>query len=305
MSPREEVVADALSVLGSLQLTGNAPEQDRRMALAQWIAGRDNPLTARVIVNRLWQFHFGTGIVETPSDFGKNGARPTHPELLDWLAQELVRANWSLKHVHRLILTSAAYQQSSAPDATKLAVDAGSRLLWRFPPRRLEAEAIRDSILVSTGVLETRMEGAGFSLFEPNTNYVRVYEPKEEFGPAEFRRMIYTTKIRMEQDGVFGTFDCPDAGQATPKRTRSTTAIQALNLFNSTFIAQQSELLAARLASEVGLESDAQARRAFRIVYGRQPDETEISAARELIAAHGLPALCRALFNSNEFLFIP
>jgi hypothetical protein len=304
LSPREVVAPDALSVLGTLKLSGDTPEQERRIALAKWIADDNNPLTARVIANRVWQFHFGAGIVDTPSDFGKNGAHPTHPELLDWLARELIRSNWSLKHLHRLILNSATYRQSSTPDAAKLAVDAGSRLLWRFPPRRLEAEAIRDSILSVSGMLEDRMGGPGFSLFEPNTNYVRVYEPKENFGRDEFRRMIYSTKVRMEQDGVFGTFDCPDAGQATPKRTRSTTAIQALNLFNSPFIVQQSELLASRLR-KAGSDTRIQIQSAFEIVFGRTPQEVESIEGGKLVSAHGLPAVCRALFNSNEFLFVP
>ncbi|MEX2288321.1 MAG: PSD1 and planctomycete cytochrome C domain-containing protein [Planctomycetaceae bacterium] len=305
LAPREVVAPDAITVLGKLNLAVDTPEQERRAAFARWIAGPDNPLTARVIVNRLWQFHFGTGIVDTPSDFGKNGGRPSHPELLDWLATELIRGGWSLKHVHRLILTSATYRQSSAPDPAKLTVDAGSRLLWRYPPRRLEAESIRDSILAVTGALDMRMGGTGFSLFEPNTNYVRVYTSKEEFGPAEWRRMIYATKVRMEHDSVFGVLDCPDAGQVTPKRTRSTTAIQALNLFNSRFTDQQSKMFAERLAREAGTDRNNQVSRAFLLAYGRKPDDREAAAAVALVDRHGLPALCRAVLNSSEFLFLP
>jgi hypothetical protein len=177
MSPKEVVAPDALSVLGSLGLPVDAPEQERRLALARWMASAENPLSARVIVNRLWQHHFGTGLVDTPSDFGANGSRPSHAELLDWLAGELVQSGWSLKHVHRMILLSNTYQQASAPRAECLAVDAGSRLLWRFPPRRLEAEAIRDSILKIAGNLDLTMGGPGWRAFEPNDNYVRVYEP--------------------------------------------------------------------------------------------------------------------------------
>ncbi len=251
-SPREVVNPSAIAAVGPLEIPAAAPEQERRVALARWIARPQNPLTARVMVNRLWHYHFGRGIVETPSDFGHNGGRPSHPELLDWLANELVRSGWSLKHVHRLILTSATYRQSSAPRPHGLKVDAGARLLWRFPPRRLEAEAIRDSMLAVSGVLDERMGGPGFSPFQPNTNYVRVYRPKEEFGPAEWRRMVYMSKVRMEQDSVFGAFDCPDAGLIAPRRTQSTTAVQALGLFNSNFTEEQADLMAERCRREAG-----------------------------------------------------
>jgi hypothetical protein len=257
------------------------------------------------MVNRLWHYHFGRGIVETPSDFGHNGGRPSHPELLDWLARELVRSGWSLKHVHRLILTSHTFQQSSAPRADGLKIDASARLLWRFPPRRLEAEAIRDSMLAASGVLDERMGGPGFSPFKPNTNYVRVYLPKEDFGPPEWRRMVYMSKVRMEQDSVFGAFDCPDAGLIAPRRTQSTTAVQALGLFNSRFAEQQAELLARRCQREAGDEIAPRVRRAFELAFGRPPDEFEEKAAEPLVSRHGLTSLCRALFNANEFLFIP
>jgi hypothetical protein len=294
-----------LTIFGSLELTLDAPERDRRIALARAIAAPDNPLCARVMVNRIWQHHFGRGIVDTPSDFGQNGAPPSHPELLDWLAAEFVGSGWSMKHVHRLVLMSNTYRQTSAPREEALAVDADARLLWRFPPRRLESEAIRDSMLAVSGVLDTHMSGPGFSLFEPNSNYVRVYNPKEAFGRAEFRRMIYLTKVRMQTDDVFGSFDCPDAGQVQPKRSRSTTAIQALNLFNSSFVIQQAEIMADRLRYEAGDDANAQIIRAFSLAFGRGPDDAERRAAAQLVAAHGLPALCRAVLNSNEFLFMP
>src|SRR5205085_9002804 len=143
-------------------------------------------------------------LVRTPSDFGFNGGRPSHPELLDWLAAEFQANGWRLKPLHRLIVLSATYRQASREDAQALAVDAGNRLLWRFSPRRLEAEAIRDMILAVSGKLDLRMGGPGFSFFEPNDNYVRVYTPKKEFGPAEWRRMVYGTVVRQRPDGVFG-----------------------------------------------------------------------------------------------------
>jgi hypothetical protein len=305
LAPRELVGPGTVAALGAVEIAPGATDRQRRAALAAWIARRENPLTARVIVNRLWHYHFGRGIVDTPSDFGKNGGRPTHPALLDWLAGELVRSGWSLKHVHRLILTSSTYRQSAAPRREALKIDAASRLLWRFPPRRLEAEPIRDSMLAAAGTLDRRMGGPGYSVFKPNTNNVRVYEPKEHFGRPEWRRMVYMTKVRMEQDAVFGTFDCPDAGLIAPRRTQSTTALQALALLHSRFANQQAELAAARAEREAGTQADAALRRAFELALGRSPDDVEQAAASRLVKAHGLAALCRALFNSNEFLFLP
>lgn len=157
-----------------------------------------------MIVNRLWHYHFGTGLVDTPSDFGINGGRPTHPQLLDWLAGELVKQGWRLKPIHRLIVTSQAFKRSSESQAGPLAIDAQSRWLWRYPPRRLEAEALRDSILAASGALDIRMGGPGFDLFVPNTNYVKVYETKTGFLPEDYRRMIYQQKPRVELDTLFG-----------------------------------------------------------------------------------------------------
>ncbi|MCL4786227.1 MAG: DUF1553 domain-containing protein [Verrucomicrobia bacterium] len=290
-------------------------DQRRRLALARWLTDPANPLTARVMVNRLWQYHFGEGLVSTPSDFGANGARPTHPDLLDWLASEFMQPTadpsarpephpWSLKHLHRLIVASETYRQASGARRDTLAVDAGSRLLWRFPPRRLEAEAIRDQMLAISGKLSLQMGGPGFSFFEPNDNYVRVYAPKQEFGPETFRRMIYGTVVRQRPDGVFGVFDCPDGGQIAPKRTRSTTPLQALNLLNSGFVMQQADFLAERLRREAGPGAEAQVRRAFALAFQRQPDGAELGAAAQFVQAHGLPVFCRALFNANEFVYL-
>ncbi len=305
MAPREPVAPDALQVISRLGLSDETPDQQRRLKLAEWIASPDNPLTARVMANRIWHYHFGTGLVDTPSDFGASGGVPSHPELLDWLACELIDSGWSLKHLHRLILLSATYQQHSTPHEAGLAVDAQTRLLWRFPPRRLEAEAIRDCMLAVTGKLDSRMGGAGFSFFEPNDNYVRVYEPKQSFGPEEWRRMIYATVVRMERDAVFGAFDAPDAGQVCPRRPRSTTPLQALNLLNSPFVLRQAELLAERLRREAGEESTAQVRRAFALALGRAPDDQELARSRSVVEQHGLETFCRAVLNLNEFLFVP
>ena len=302
---REIVKPDIPQILGTLELPDSTSDTERRLAYAKWLASDSNALVARVIVNRVWQHHFGGGIVGTPSDFGKKGAPPSHPELLDWLAQELTANSWSLKHIHRLILTSNAYCQSDLPNETANRIDADGRLLWRFPPRRLEAEAIRDSILAVSGSLDLTMGGPGFSVFEPNSNYVRVYNPKQAFGPAEFRRMIYMTRIRMEQDATFGAFDGPDGGLTCPVRSRSTTPLQAFHLLNSPFVLQQADLFAARLQREAGDDRRSQIERAFVLALGRPPHGAELGDSLSLVERFGLAALCRALFNANEFLIIP
>jgi mono/diheme cytochrome c family protein len=302
---REEVTPDALEVIGSLGLKRNSPEQERRVALANWLADAQNPLTARVMVNRLWQHHFGKGIVDTPSDFGANGTSPSHPELLDWLAAEFTSPDWSIKHIHRLILRSQTFRQANVPNERAMQVDASSRLLWRFPPRRLEAEAVRDCVLAVTGVLDPRIGGPGFSGFEVELENVRHYHPKQEFGPEDWRRMIYMTKVRQERDAVFGVFDCPDLSQVMPERSRSTTPLQALNLFNSKFMLQQAGLLVKRLEKERGGDRERQIGLAFRLCFGRGPEADELADAVALAQEHGLIAVCRALLNSNEFLFVP
>ena len=309
--PKEVVAPGSLSELGQpVALSEDAPEAQRRIALADWIINRDNPLTARVIVNRVWLQHFGEGIVDTPSDLGANGGKPTHPDLLNWLACELREpsqpgvAPWSLKHIHRLICLSETYQQSSEPREDGLAVDAASRLLWRFPPRRLEAESIRDSILSVSGNLDLREGGPGFDLFEPNTNYVKVYNSKREFGRDDFRRMIYQSKPRMQLEDTFGTFDCPDAGQVTPKRNSSTTALQALSLLNSPFLLQQSEAFAKRVEESSPKTPDAQVERAFLLGLGRSPTADERAASVRLVQQYGLPLLCRAIYNTHEFVSV-
>ncbi|MFO1461752.1 MAG: DUF1553 domain-containing protein [Verrucomicrobiota bacterium] len=305
MQRREPVEPGTLSLFRPWTLSTNAPERDRRRQLADWIVDPGNPLTARVIVNRIWQHQFGVGLVDTPNDFGKNGSRPTHPELLDFLARELIDHGWSLKSVQRLILTSATWRQSSAPRSDALAMDASSRLLWRFPPRRIEAESIRDSILAVSGTLDRTAGGPAFFLHDVDRENVYHYHPKEDFGPAESRRMVYAFKVRMEQDGVFGAFDCPDGSLVMPRRSVSTTPLQALNLFNSRFMLRQSELFADRIVRETPGNLEGQVNQAWNLAYNRRPDSRELSQAVQFARVDGLPALCRAVLNSNEFLFIP
>jgi hypothetical protein len=300
----DRINARVPTVLGKLGLKLGEHEQNRRVALAKWIASPENPLTARVMVNRIWQFHFDMGLVSTGSDFGHNGAEPSHPELLDWLALEFIRSGWSIKHIHKLILLSKTYRQTSRMNEAGQKLDADTRLLWRFPSRRLEAEAIRDSILFVSGNLNLEAGGPGFSFFKTRGG-LSGFPPVTDFTQKELRRMIYQHKIRMEPVPVFGAFDAPDAGQATPRRKQSTTAIQSLNLFNSPFVNQQADIFAKRVAKESGDDISKQVTRAFQLAFGRQPKPIEAKAAIASARAHGLATLCRVLFNSNEFLFLP
>jgi hypothetical protein len=302
--PKEEVTPAVLSALGDVQLDKQTPEQQRRMALADWIASPQNPLTARVMVNRIWQGHFGTGLVQTPSDFGNNGTKPTHPELLDWLAGEFIGSGWSVKHMHRLMVLSEAYKQSSAANRRAAESDADVRFLWRFPSLRLEAEAVRDSMLAVSGQLNLTMYGRGFDLFDKRGG-LSGFNPIEKLSSENQRRMIYAHKVRREPEAVFGAFDCPDAGQSTAARRTSTTPIQALNLFNSRFTLAQSEAFADRVRKEVGDDAANQIRRAYQLALTRGPTAEEQNDAMPIVKQHGVAVLCRALFNSNEFLFQP
>jgi hypothetical protein len=305
LSPREPVEPGTLSAIGppAPQREVSA-ERDRRRMLADWLTEDAHPLPWRVMANRLWQQHFGEGIVATPSDFGRNGALPSHPELLDQLAAELVEHDFSLKHLHRLIVTSRAYRQASTATPEGLARDGQSRLLWRYPPRRVDAEPLRDMMLAVSGNLDLSMGGPGFSLFEPNENYVRVYKSKQVFGPAEWRRMIYQTKVRMQLDDTFGAFDCPDAGQIAPKRSRSTTPLQALNLLHSAFVLDQAERLAETVQREIQGEERTAIDRLYERALQRRPDPIERVAAERLVQQTSLATLARAIFNSNEFLWV-
>jgi hypothetical protein len=302
--PKEPVYPAVLSVLGDLKLPETIAEQERRVALAEWIAGASNPLTARVMVNRIWQGHFGTGIVGTPSDFGRMGLRPSHPELLDWLAQEFIRSGWSMKALHRQIVLSATYRQASGNNAVASLKDAETRWLWRFPPRRLEAESLRDSILAVSGELNTKMYGRGFDLFNQRGG-LSGFNPVEKFTGEGLRRMVYAHKVRREPEAVFGAFDCPDAGLSASRRSESTTPIQALNLLNSRFMLDQSDAFATRIKREAGEGASGQIRRAYLLAVGRSPDPAELSDALAVVEVHGASAFCRAMLNSNEFVFVP
>jgi len=302
--PAEKVTPAVLSSLDEFKLPESTPEQDRRRQLAEWIADPENPLTARVMANRIWQWHFGTGFVDTPNDFGRNGTKPTHPELLDWLAQELIRSDWSVKQMHRKIVLSATYRQSAQFNAQAASIDSESRLLWRWPARRMSAESIRDCILAVSGQLNLKMGGRGYNLFKQRGG-LSGYTPIESFGEDGLRRMIYAHKVRRERDAVFGAFDCPDGGQSQARRIESTTPIQALNLFNSRFIIDQAEEFAKHVQSEVGDDAHQQIQQVYLLALNRNPSEVELKDVEPIVREYGLATLCRVLFNSNEFLFIP
>ena len=281
-------------------------EGDRRAALARWITHPDNPLTPRVIVNRLWHWHFGQGIVNTPSDFGYGGDRPSHPELLDWLAHQLKVQGWSLKSLHRMILNSKTYQQQSQhdKDSASVEVDADNRLLWRQNPRRLEAEVIRDAVLQVSGKLNSEQGGPGFQDFTYEEAYAPIYRTITADEPALWRRSIYRYIVRTTPDRFLTTFDCPDPANLTAKRLNTTTPLQSLALYNNDFILRQSRHFAQRIESEVGAIAVEQVNRAFQISLGRLPSHQEQRLAVSFVEQQGLFALCRSLLNSNEFVYV-
>jgi hypothetical protein len=256
------------------------------------------------MVNRIWQGHFGTGLVDTPSDFGRTGSRPSHPGLLDRLAREFIANGGSAKHLHRLIVLSSTYRQSSSHRKAAAALDAEARLLWRYPPRRLGSEPIRDAMLAVAGELNRQRGGRGFDLFDQRGG-LSGFKPVESFPANGLRRMIYAHKVRREPEAVFGAFDCPDAGQSTSRRRESTTPIQALNLWNSRFTLERSSALARRVRHEAGARPQNQVQRAFLLTLSRPATPAEEQEALEALRGQDLEVLCRALFNSNEFLFIP
>jgi len=303
MKPGEPVAPASLSVLDQVtqpyELKSDAAEGERRLALARWITSDDNPLTARVLVNRVWHYHFGIGIVDTPSDFGFLGGRPTHPELLDYLASRLIAKGWRLKALHREILLSQTYLQSSAfrPDAAR--EDKDARLHWRLPPRRLSAEEIRDTMLTVAGKLQLEpMGGPGFRLYKHTENNVSTYFPLDTQGPETYRRAVYHQNVRASVVDVLSDFDLPDNAFAAPKRANTTTPLQALTLLNHSFTLDNAKAFAARLDGKDPIGS------AYRLAFQRPPTPTEWDAATRLIAQHGTASFCRALLNANELFYL-
>lgn len=280
-------------------LPPDAPEAERRLAFARWLVHPQNPLTARVAVNRIWQRIFGTGLVDSPSDFGSLGERPSHPELLDWLTCEFVESGWSVKRLVRLIVTSTTYRQSGRWDRQAAELDPENRLLWRYPVRRLEAEAIRDSMLAVSGELNRRLGGPSFRPFNirifNSTFYDLIDEDREEWN----RRTIYRMQIQSAKDPVLECFDCPEPSVRTPKRASTTTPLQALALMNSHFVQRRVHAMARQLES-----SGDPVAAAYRRAYGRDPTARERYRGEELRREGGLSSLCWVLLNSSEFLYV-
>jgi mono/diheme cytochrome c family protein len=281
-------------------------EGGRRAALADWIADERNPLTWRSIVNRIWHYHFGRGIVDTPSDFGRNGSRPTHPELLDWLAVEFRDSGGSFKKLHRLIVLSAAYRQSSAdnPEAAKL--DADARYLWRMSRQRLDAEEVRDAVLAVSGKLDLKMGGPGFELFRFKDDHSPVYDHTavdKINDPANWRRTVYRFTVRSVPNPFLDCLDCADPNVNTPVRNTTLTALQALALLNDPFMLKQADCFAERLR-KISDDPTKRAEAAYRLAFGRLPTVKERDALTEYAKKHGLAKACRVLFNANEFVFV-
>ena len=298
-------IAAVTGVQSDFGLPPNAPEADRRRKLAAWLTDRHNALFARVIVNRLWHYHFGVGIVETPNDFGFNGGRPSHPELLDWLAGKLIAEDFHLKPIHRLIVTSTAFRQSSRFNEDAARVDAGNRLLWRKSPQRLEAEVLRDSILQISGKLNPQRGGPGFEdvKITPN-NGTTYYEPFDQEDDNLNRRTIYRFQPRGGRSALLDTFDCPDPSSTAPRRSVTTTPLQALSLLNNAFVLRMAGHFANRVRGTAGDDVGRQIEQAYQLVYNRSPDDEERELATALVREYGIASLARALFNSNEFVVV-
>ncbi len=310
--PRDEVIPAGPEILGGdLNLAADSPGPKRRAAFARWISSPENPLTARVMANRIWHHVFGSGIVATTSDFGKAGARPSHPELLEWLTVEFVAptqsevAPWSMKGLIRLLVMSDAFQRSSLPSEAGMKDDPGSTLLWRYSPRRVEAEVIRDGILQASGKLDPTIGGRGYRIHNEKKTYAQ-WEVVDNHGPETRRRMLYQERMRRVDDKMFTAFDFPDCGQVRGRRPVSTTPLQALNLMNSDFVVEQAKFIAERAKREtqVGDESAA-VLRAFELLLARRPDAGELDAAVRIAGRQGLDVVCRGLMNANEFAFLP
>ncbi len=333
--PDQEGDVVAPDVLGALTCeSGRSDAFDSRIDLAAWITDVDcgaGALAARVTVNRLWQHHFGRGLVETPGDFGTRGAPPSHPDLLEWLSAELVRGGWRLKPIHKLIVTSATYRQSGAWDESRAEIDPGNRLWWRREARRIEAETVRDAILAVSGMLNRTMFGPSV---KPRIPAEAIYNPVESYdqwpagvrdGPATWRRSVYVFAKRANLFPFLQSFGAPSALGSCARRDVSMGPIQALALMNDEFVREQSRFFAERVLLEAAAGTAARVRAAYRLSLGRLPTEAEFVAAVSFLDAqtaqysddlgeqaasrsqHRMRALvdfCQGLLASNEFLYV-
>jgi hypothetical protein len=326
--PKNEIAPGGLTVCAPpgerLQIAAKdptRPSSGRRLALAQWIASEQNPLTARVLVNRVWLHHFGRGLVNTPGDFGSLGEKPSHPELLDWLARDLVAGGWRLKRLHKLIMTSTAYQQASNTSERGLEVDPENRLVWRMQVRRLDAEAVRDRILATTGALNRKMYGPSIPVKEDTVGQVVVgvdlpeKQTEPPLGHEAFRRSIYIQVRRSQPLAMLHAFDQPVMETNCERRTLSTVATQSLMLMNSDFVVQQSNYLAARVRKVTPGDAAERIQAAWKLAFGRTAQPAEVERATRFLAdqtvqpageqaADPLASLCQILLSANEFLYV-
>ena len=304
----EKVEPGFLSAFGGGTVAGEPKEgpfvPQRRKALALWMTSKAQPLLARVMVNRIWQGHFGRGIVGTPNDLGRQGEPPTHPELLDWLAQQFVESKWSVKAMHRMIMLSSAYRLSSSPDAANAKIDADNQFLWKMNRQRLEAEAVRDNVLAVAGTLNLKAGGPPIATpltAEEKDGMRDMSEWPISSDPDDYvRRSVYLYVKRSFRLPMFETFDSPDAAASCARRDSSTVAPQALALMNSEFTQRQAERFAARLKGDSATQVDL----AWRLALGRAPLPDERTRAIQYVQRAGLAKLCLLLFNMSEFLYV-
>ena len=308
-SPGEEVGPGAPGFFkefdGKFDLSPNHPEGDRRAALAKWLTDAKNPLAWRSVVNRVWLYHFGRGIVATPNDFGRMGQLPTHPELLDFLAAEFRDGGQSLKKLHKLIVTSATYRQASAGNAKNDALDGSNAYLWRANRRKLEAEAVRDSALHAAGKLDLKMYGTAFQDFvverpehSPHYQY-HLFDPND---PSAYRRSVYRFLVRSKPQPFMTVLDCADPSMQVDMRIETLSPLQTLALFNNGFMLAMSKHLAARVEEAGGVESRVSA--AFKYALSRAPSKTELEGLATHAKKHGLANACRVMLNLSEFVFV-
>ncbi len=300
-SPMQEAMPGAIGV--RFPVADATDEGARRVALAHWITAKDNALTWRSIVNRVWHYHFGAGIVDSPSDFGRMGSEPTHPEMLDWLAVWFRdEAGGSVKKLQKLIVMSETYQQTSVNRADGASVDAENRYLWRMNRGKLDAESLRDSMLQVAGKLDLTMGGPAARQFWFKDDHSPIYDYTkfDPDSPEAYRRSIYRFIVRSVPDPFMDRLDCPDPSALTPKRNNTLTAIQALALLNNPFVIRMAEHFAERLTGT----PEAQIREAYRLAFGRVATADEVSRLTAFAAKNGMANTCRLLFNSNEFVFV-
>lgn len=308
------VVPAATAAIGAIAadfgLSPDAAEADRRRKLAEWVTHKDNPLFARVITNRIWHYHFGVGIVETPNDFGFNGGRPSHPEMLEYLAWQFRDNDYRLKWLHQQIVCSSTYRQASHGQADEVMLaatkkDVANRFLWRGPARRLEAESLRDAMLSVAGQLNTKAGGPSFKDVSVTLNSgTTYYEPLDVDGPQFFRRTVYRFNPRGGRSALLDTFDCPDPSSTAPRRSVTTTPLQSLSLMNNSLVLKMSDYFAKRVRKETGDDVQQQITRAWQLAIARSPNESERRLSTQLVVEYGLESLCRGLFNLNEFVVI-